>query len=222
MKKKNSLLTKRLYFAIAVLTLLIAAGIMTSAFSLPPQPGSPTHDTLYTRTIVSMNGMNDRVVVDSAILSNNNITANGGGSAYAVKGSNAGAEGYLGYNGYGVYTPGALYAGSIQTSSFSTTGDLSAKSFSATGANPNGYGVYSPSYPIYGSYYTGGTFYGSAISTSGSIYSGSTIYSSSTIRAMGGYLASGGQPGINVCFNAIVEGVSKKVCTVSGLIISVA
>lgn len=192
MKRRNKIkLQKRVYFAIALLVLLIAAGIMTAAFTLPT-PGSPTHSTLFTDTIVSMSGSIGKVTIDSSVFTKN-ITATGGGAGnVGILGSNTegvygrsafGAEGRLGYNNYGVYTPGKVKADSIETNTLGMTGDLSAKSLSTTGANPNGYGVYSPSSPVYGSYfnapsgYYGGYFYGSGVST-GSVYASSTITAS--------------------------------------------
>lgn len=223
MKKKKSLLTKRLYFAIAVLTLLIAAGIVTTAFTLPT-PGSPTHSTLFTDLIVSMIGSTGKVTIDSSVLATKNITATGGGTGFmgmlgtnteGVYGkSSTGSEGRLGYGTWGVYTPNALYAGSVTTGALSASsvstgtlslsGAMSASSYTTTGsaaigvsasntngitaqlASNTGYGVYTP-YGVYAGYYAGGAFYGSSIST-GSI-SATYISSSGNIDAAAGIQA---------------------------------
>lgn len=220
MKKKKSLITKRIYFAIAVLTLLVAAGIMTTAFTLPA-PGSPTHQTLFTDLIASMSGSNGQVTIDSGVIVNKNITAQGGGTGNrGILGSNTegvygrsvtGSEGRLGYGAWGVYTPNALYAGSISTGTLSLSGAMSASSYSTTGtaaigvsasntngitaqlASNTGYGVYTPN-GAYAGYYSGGAFYGSSISTgpiSATSVQAGTISASDTVDANKGFSKSG-------------------------------
>ncbi|MDD4877841.1 MAG: hypothetical protein PHO02_02265 [Candidatus Nanoarchaeia archaeon] len=183
MKKKKSLLTKRLYFAIAVLTLLVAAGIMTSAFTLVP-PGMPTHANLYTSKIYEMGDGGIEVIGSDFIASQiNGTTSNSGKSAVVGKNTATGVEGRLGYSGYGVYTPNALYAGSvstgslsassISTSSLSMSGALSAQSFTSTGGASTG--VYGKG-TTYGARAEGGTYGLYATGTSYGVYTPNTLY----------------------------------------------
>jgi len=127
---------------------------VATAFTPPPQPGDPTHDTLYTRVISSMNGMNGLVSVDSSIASTNNISAAGVNSVYGIEGRHSsGYYGRLGTSTHGVYAYGP-------------TG-LEARNPNgvyAMLADPLGFGLYTPN-GVSAGYYSGGPFSGSSVST---------------------------------------------------------
>lgn len=136
-RKKSKSFGKHVYAVIAIIVLMVAAGILTSAFTItPPKPaGAASHNILYIGDrIASIVGSGGSFLVDSSMIVQGNISAIAGGSAVGVRGvGSTGNEGKLGTSSAGV-----------EGSSSTKYGIKGA----STAADANGIGVYGASSSI--------------------------------------------------------------------------
>ncbi|HII15760.1 MAG TPA: hypothetical protein HA362_05615 [Nanoarchaeota archaeon] len=246
-KQRKHIYSRGLYFAIAVLILLAAAGIISYA-STPPA-GSATHSALYVNTLLGKGtgsiDVNDTLQANKGVTGK--MTVSGIGTVPAVPGilgmstanngfgvmgqatgtNSIGVQG-SGTTGVSGSTPTGSYMGLLGMASAGVEGRTSSGVYGRLG-DSSGYGVYTP-YGAYAGYYSGGPFYGNSISTgpvsassisaSSQIYSSSYIQANSYINALSGFRANG-MPGISDCFYGFSgSGAQIKICISGGIITS--
>ncbi|MFH1065245.1 MAG: hypothetical protein V1734_01940 [Nanoarchaeota archaeon] len=198
-KKKTKSFTKHVYALVAIVVLLVAAGIASYAV-VPPGTNPATHGMLYTDTIAGKSGflinINDRLslngasmdggyplTVNTGALQRKGIKANTlNNEAIAIEGSAGGTNG-IGVKGITSSTIGGIGVEGTNEMT-STTGKLGTSVAGVEGTTTNSYGVMGTSTNSYGVLGTSTKGHGVVGSTSddfsygGQFFGGGGLYAS--------------------------------------------
>lgn len=155
-KKKSKSFNKHVYALVAIIVLLVAAGIASyGAGSTPPPTGAATHETVYTKTIIGLNSF--WIFVNNSLVANEGIKSfgNGGtpsiesiatGIANGIKANSTAGSAVYGYSGSaGVEGKNANgnygKLGTAQQGVYGYTSYGGSSSIGVKGEAPFGYGV---------------------------------------------------------------------------------